>query len=107
MEEGELPPHLRPQNHPPPDEDCVDAEKIVVTPVYRGRLQESHERTRHAWRRRSRVMRAYNRFLRDFSAFMDNHAQAIFIGLTYLTGGLMIVVMIMLLFKSFFAKSYP
>lgn len=93
MGEAEIPMHLRQPRHPPIDEDCDDMQKITISPVYRGRLEESHQRTARAWRRRPWYMIRYQRFTRDASAFMDNHAHTIFAVLTYTTGAIMILIL--------------
>lgn len=89
-----IPLHLRPAPHPPPDEDCDDMQKIVVTPVYRGRLEDAHERTRNnTWRRRPWYHVRYARWRRDANAFLQNHTQEIFAALTYITCAIMILVL--------------
>lgn len=99
-QEEVLPPlHLRP-HHVSPDQDCGDMDKIVVTPVYRGRLEESHEQTRRAWRRRSRIRVAYERFGRNFNNFMVDHAQQIFAITTYLLGLAMFILLLFLIVHS-------
>lgn len=108
MAEVEIPMHLRRQAHPTPDQDCDDYHKIVVTPVYRGRLEESHERTRTAWRRRPWYLVTYNRFNRDANAFMENHGQLIFASLTYLTGAILVLVLLGVTVKMVItSKKYP
>lgn len=93
MSEDIVPMHLRTPPHLPPDQDCSDLQKIVVTPVFRGRLEESHERTRHAWNRRPWYIVSMNRLSRDVSAFFENHAQEIFAIITYITGALMLLIL--------------
>ncbi len=91
---NEVPMHLRQPPHPPPDQDCDDMQKIVITPVYRGRLEESHERTRRAWRRRPWYVARYQRWTRDTQAFMENHGQVIFASITYITGAIMVLILL-------------
>lgn len=104
--EEEIPPHLRGGHIIPPDQDCDDMEKIVVTPVYRGRLEESHDQTRRAWRRRSWFVIRCQRLNRDLRAFMDDHSQQIFTALTYITGGIMLLILGILLVQIVLAKSH-
>lgn len=94
-----IPLHLRPQRHLPPDQDCDDMEKIVVTPVYRGRLEESHERTRNAWRRRSWLSTSYNRVSRNMSAYIDNHSQQIMSAMTWIMTAISAVLVFMIAFQ--------
>ncbi len=108
MAEEDVPMHLRRPPHPPPDQDCDDMQKIVVTPVYRGRLEESHERTRRAWRRRPWYVTRYNRISRDTQAFFDNHGQLIFASLTYLTGAIMVLILLGVALRTVvLTKKYP
>lgn len=97
--QAEIPMYLRQPPHPPPDQDCDDLQKIVITPVYRGRLEESHERTRRAWRRRPWYVVRYNRFTRDAQVYMENHGPVIFAGLTYLTGAVMVIILLGVTFR--------
>lgn len=103
----EIPMHLRPQPYPSPDEDCDDMQKIVVTPVYRGRLEESHERTRRAWRRRPWYAVTYSRFTRDAQAYVENNGQMIFAVLTYITGALMVLILLGIAIRSVIAARKP
>lgn len=75
-------------------------EKIVVTPVYRGRLEESHERTRRAWRRRPWYQVTYSRLSRDASAYIDNNLQTILGILTYTTGAILVVLLLGIALRS-------
>lgn len=92
--DSEVPMHLRQPAHTPLDQDCDDLEKIVVTPVYRGRLEESHERTRRAWRRRPWYQVTYARWSRDANGFIENNGQVIVASLTYVTGAIMVLVLL-------------
>lgn len=102
--EIDIPMHLRQPPHPPPDQDCADIEKVVATPVYRGRLEESHERSRRAGYRRPWYSVTYNRWSREATIVMENHGQKIFAALTYFAGGILVAILIGVAVRSYMAK---
>lgn len=81
------------------EEDCDDFKKIIITPVYRGRLAESYERTLNAWQGRPWYSATYSHVQRAATDFVERNEQVIVSGMTYLLTFLLIVLIAMLIFR--------
>jgi len=81
------------------DDDCDDLKKIIITPVYRGRLAESYERTLNAWQGRPWYSVSYARAQRAASDFVERNENTIITAITYLTILLLLVTVALIAFR--------